>query len=62
MVDREDAPDRRRKDGRKPLLVYMDAQLIKKLKKTALDEDCNAYEIVEQATKEWLGRKKPERH
>ena len=43
-----------RKDGRKPLLVYMDAALIKRLKKTALDDECNAYEIVETATRQWL--------
>ncbi|MBD8066049.1 hypothetical protein IC608_11250 [Devosia sp. PTR5] len=60
MVEREATAERRRRDGRRALLVYMDAALIKKLKKAALDEDCNAYEIVEQATKEWLGRKKSE--
>lgn len=45
---------RNRSDGRKSLLVYMDEALIKELKKVAVDEDCNAYEIVEQATREWL--------
>jgi len=51
---KEKAVETRRKDGRKPLLVYMDAALIKVLKKAALDEDCNAYEIVENATRQWL--------
>jgi hypothetical protein len=58
---KEKSGDRPRKDGRKPLLVYMDAALIKVLKKAALDDECNAYEIVENATRSWLedrGKKK----
>jgi hypothetical protein len=47
---------RTRADGRRSLLVYLDANLIKELKKTALDEDRNAYEIVEDAVREWLRR------
>jgi len=50
-------PIRTRPDGRKSLLVYMDEALIKELKKVAVDDDCNAYDIVEQATKEWLVRR-----
>jgi hypothetical protein len=53
--------DRSRADGRKSLLVYLDAHLIKELKKAALDHDRNAYEIVEEATRDWLahrGKKK----
>ncbi|GAB5426658.1 MAG: hypothetical protein Devi2KO_01170 [Devosia indica] len=38
-------------------MVYMDAALIKELKKVAVDDDRNAYEIVEEATKEWLLRR-----
>jgi len=49
-------PIRVRKDGRKQFLVYLDADLIKALKKTAVDQDCNAYDIVEQATRDWLKR------
>lgn len=49
---------RKRSDGRKSLLVYMDAALIKELKKVAVDDDRNAYEIVEEATKEWLLRRR----
>lgn len=49
-----------RPDGRRPLLVYMQPEVIKDLKKAGLDEDRNAYEIVEEAVLEWLdGRKKP---
>jgi hypothetical protein len=47
-------PNRQRVDGRKSLLVYMDEALIKELKKFAVDQDCNAYEIVERATRQWL--------
>ena len=37
----------KRKDGRRPLLVYLDPELIKTLKKLALDRDQNVYEVVE---------------
>ena len=47
-------PIRVRKDGRHQLLVYLDPELIKKLKRFALDEDIHVYEIVEQASREWL--------
>lgn len=43
-----------RDDGRQSLLVYMEASLIRDLKKAAIDEQCNAYEIVEAATRKWL--------
>jgi hypothetical protein len=48
---------RSRNDGRKSLLVYMDANLIKDLKKAALDDDTTSYAIVEEATREWLARR-----
>ena len=48
---------RLRQDGRKSLLVYLDAELIKELKKVALDDGRNAYEIVEEAAREWLARR-----
>ncbi len=50
-----------RTDGRKFLLVYLDAELIKELKKVALDDDRNAYEIVEEAAREWLVRRDKKR-
>jgi len=49
---------RKRSDGRKSLLVYMDEALIKELKKVAVDDDRNAYEIVEEATRKWLSRRR----
>lgn len=48
---------RARSDGRRSLLVYMDEALIKELKKVAVDDDCNAYDIVEVATREWLAKR-----
>lgn len=49
-------PIRVRKDGRRQMLVYLDPALIKTLKKTALDQDVNLYDIVDQAAREWLER------
>ncbi|MHA6731825.1 hypothetical protein [Devosia sp. A369] len=40
-----------RKDGRRPLLVYLDPTLIKDLKKDALDREVNVYELVEELLK-----------
>jgi hypothetical protein len=54
---REKAPSRRRDDGRKALLVYLPTNLIKDLKKAGLDDDRNVYEIVEEASQEWLSRR-----
>jgi hypothetical protein len=45
---------RARPDGRRPLMVYLDPGVIKELKKAALDEDRTAYEITEEAVREWL--------
>jgi len=56
------ATERVRADGRKALLVYLRPDLIKRLKVAALDEDCSAYELAEQAVREWLvGRDKGRR-
>ncbi len=49
-------PIRVRKDGKRQFLVYLDPDLIKALKKTAVDQDCNAYDIVDQAARDWLRR------
>ncbi len=49
--------ERSRADGRKPFLSYLHIDLIKELKKAALDDERNAYEIVEEATREWLARR-----
>ena len=51
----------KRADGRKSLLVYFDPDVIKRLKKVALDEDKPAYEIAEMAVREWLAIRKNNR-
>lgn len=54
--------NRARADGRKSLLVYLDPEVIKQLKKAALDHDRNAYEIAEDALREWLAENKKRRN
>ena len=55
-------PIRVRKDGRRQLLVYLDPELIKSLKRVALDDEVNVYEIVEEASRNWLeSRRKSQR-
>lgn len=49
---------RTRTDGRKSLLVYLDEDIIKQLKKVALDQDRHAYEIAEEAIQQWLSNHK----
>lgn len=44
-----------RADGRKSLLLYLPKELIRTLKITAINEGRHAYEIMEQALKEYLG-------
>jgi hypothetical protein len=46
-----------RSDGRRTLLVYMDSDLIKEVKKAALDDERTVYEIVEEATRAWMARR-----
>ena len=55
--DRGPTPSRKREDGRKQLLVYLPPELIKDLKKAGLDDERNAYEIVEEALRAWLGHR-----
>lgn len=43
-----------RTDGRKPLLVYLHPNLVKRLKVAALDENRPSYELTEEAVREWL--------
>src|ERR1700738_4259279 len=51
---REEPAAPARSDGRRQLLIYLDPELIKELKRTALDEDRPAYEIADVAIREWL--------
>ena len=52
---------RARADGRRSLLVYLRPDVIKELKKVALDEDRTAYEITEEAISAWLAARKTAR-
>jgi hypothetical protein len=49
---------RMRGDGRRQLLIYMLPDVIKDLKRAALDEDRPAYELAEEAIVDWLKRRK----
>lgn len=48
------APKRRRKDGRNPFLAYLEPEVIRSLKISAMDRGIPAYRIVEDALKDWL--------
>lgn len=53
-------PERRsrdRADGRRQLLVYVAPDVIKEVKKTAVDQDTTASAIVEKALKDWLAKR-----
>lgn len=49
---------RMRRDGRRQLLIYMLPELIKELKRAALEDDKPAYELAEEAIVDWLKRRK----
>jgi hypothetical protein len=50
-----------RADGRRPFLAYLEPSVIKALKKAALDDDRSAYQIAEEAIRNWLLARKPNR-
>ena len=54
-------PTRARAGGGKSLLVYVRPDIIKELKKAALDDDRTAYEITEEAISAWLASRKTTR-
>jgi hypothetical protein len=49
---------RTRSDGRRQLLIYLDPELIRDLKRAAIDEDRPGYELAEEAIREWLRTRK----
>ena len=49
---------RKRADGRRQLLVYLLPEVIVSLKRAALDRERPAYELAEEAIREWLARDK----
>jgi hypothetical protein len=42
-------------------LVYLDQDVIKQLKKAALDEERTAYELTEEAVRRWLASREARR-
>lgn len=49
---------RKRADGRRQLLIYLSAEVILELKRAALSEGRPAYELAEEAIKDWLSKDK----
>ncbi len=49
---------RRRLDGRRQLLIYLAPEVIKEIKKVAVDDDTTASAIADEALREWLRRRK----
>jgi len=47
-----------RSDGRKALLLYLKPEITLGLKRAALDESRPAYELAEEAIRDWLKRHK----
>jgi hypothetical protein len=41
---------------RRQLLVYLDQEMVKRLKKAAIDLDLSASDVVGEAVEDWLGR------
>ena len=60
MVKQSEGPSaaRARSDGRRQLLIYMTPDVVKDLKRAALDLDRPAYELAEEAILEWLKKRK----
>ncbi len=48
-----------RKDGRKPMLVYLRPEMIRDLKKAGVDAERHVYEIAEDAFSAWLAENAP---
>ncbi|MGU3542273.1 ribbon-helix-helix domain-containing protein [Methylobacterium sp. A52T] len=46
-----------RADGRRQLLVYLPPELIKDLKKLAVDDETTASAIVEEAVRQWIEKR-----
>lgn len=52
---------RKRADGRRQLLIYLSPEIITALKRAGLDQERPAYELAEEAIRDWLSRNKPKR-
>jgi hypothetical protein len=51
---KQNSESRVREDGRRQVLLYMKPELIRALKRAALDEDVPAYQLAEDAIAEFL--------
>jgi hypothetical protein len=51
---KQNSDGRVRADGRRQVLLYMKPELIRALKRVALDEDVTAYQLAETAIAEFL--------
>jgi hypothetical protein len=58
MAAKNSATQKDRTDGRRKMLIALKTDLIKDLKKQALDENRNAYEVVEDAVASYLAEKR----
>jgi hypothetical protein len=58
MAAKNSATQKDRTDGRMKMLIALKTDLIKDLKKQALDENRNAYEVVEDAVASYLAEKR----
>ena len=52
---------RKRADGRRQLLIYLMPEVIKELKRAAIAEERPAYELAEEAIRDWLLKDKRKR-
>jgi hypothetical protein len=48
--------ERRTAAGRRQLLIYIDPELVKDVKRLAIDRDTNASSLIELAVREWVER------
>lgn len=64
MIERKKVPKRGRRSplgDRRQFLMMMDPDVIKAIKQAAIQEDRAAWDIMEEAAKQWLDRRKPRR-
>lgn len=53
----EDSVRRDRSDGRKPVTIYLQPDLIKQLKLEALNGNTHVYLLIEQMVKDWKAQR-----
>jgi hypothetical protein len=61
MIEKKKAPKRGRRSplgDRRQFLTMMSPQIIKEIKKAALEDDRAAWDVMEEAARQWLDRRK----